>query len=334
MKLRRFSCALLMLALSSSCSGTEMAPAPDVGRLDAGADGGARDAGRDAMAADGGADGGASDASLIDAGADGGNDAYVDHCLGVVCTASDDCHTVGTCDHATGVCSMPMAADDTLCTLAAGPAVCRNGTCTLRCADGSRDGAETDRDCGGGCAGCGVGLMCLVNADCAASACDSVSSQCVSSQCIDHHRDGTESDTDCGGTCTTKCALGRTCGADADCISGACDAITLMCVASQCNDHHRNGSESDTDCGGGTCASCAVGKSCSLDSDCTTSACDAITLTCVVSQCADHRVDGTETDVDCGGPSACSRCVVGLRCMLNSDCTTGHTCAPATHLCI
>src|SRR3989442_15430456 len=33
----------------------------------------------------------------------------------VTCTAADQCHTVGTCDPATGICSNPNAADGTAC---------------------------------------------------------------------------------------------------------------------------------------------------------------------------------------------------------------------------
>src|SRR5262249_36105482 len=39
----------------------------------------------------------------------------VDHCVGVTCSASDQCHSAGTCDHATGVCSNPTKANGTTC---------------------------------------------------------------------------------------------------------------------------------------------------------------------------------------------------------------------------
>ena len=38
-----------------------------------------------------------------------------DLCAGVVCTASNQCHDVGTCDPATGVCSDPHKPDGTSC---------------------------------------------------------------------------------------------------------------------------------------------------------------------------------------------------------------------------
>jgi cytochrome b involved in lipid metabolism len=59
--------------------------------------------------------------------------AGIDHCVGVVCAASDQCHTAGTCiDHATGACSNPVAANGTSCNDGNGNTsndVCTNGTC-------------------------------------------------------------------------------------------------------------------------------------------------------------------------------------------------------------
>jgi RHS repeat-associated protein len=54
--------------------------------------------------------------------------AGVDHCVGVTCTAQDQCHVVGTCiDHATGACSNPAKADGTACN--DGNACTRSDTC-------------------------------------------------------------------------------------------------------------------------------------------------------------------------------------------------------------
>jgi len=53
----------------------------------------------------------------------------------------------------------------------------------------------------------------------------------------------------------------------------------LVCVASAgggtstCSDGVKNGSETDVDCGGGTCAACANGRSCSVATDCTSGTC-------------------------------------------------------------
>jgi hypothetical protein len=54
---------------------------------------------------------------------------------------------------------------------------------------------------------------------------------------------------------------------------------------------------------------------------------------CVAANCTDMVVNGTESDVDCGG-AECARCAVGGVCRTGSDCTTGvctaGRCAAAT----
>jgi hypothetical protein len=73
---------------------------------------------------------------------------------------------------------------------------------------------------------------------------------------------------------------------------------------------------------------------CLGDNDCVApNACDANSLLCVGNQCADHRMDGSETDVDCGGPNGCARCGSGKMCTVTSDCLSGHTCNGVTHTC-
>lgn len=48
----------------------------------------------------------------------------------MVCTASDQCHTAGTCDSSTGICSNPQAANGTSCTPSGGgTGTCQNGAC-------------------------------------------------------------------------------------------------------------------------------------------------------------------------------------------------------------
>jgi hypothetical protein len=80
------------------------------------------------------------------------------------------------------------------------------------------------------------------------------------------------------------------------------------------------------------CVVCPVGpagSACTLDAQCDSNACDGRSSTCVGNQCNDHRQDGTESDVDCGGDT-CLPCASGLRCEFNSDCQTSlcsnHTC--------
>jgi alpha-tubulin suppressor-like RCC1 family protein len=50
--------------------------------------------------------------------------------------------------------------------------VCLSGICQAPgCTDGVENGAETDTDCGGSCADCGVGSACSTGADCLSKAC-------------------------------------------------------------------------------------------------------------------------------------------------------------------
>jgi hypothetical protein len=69
------------------------------------------------------------------------------------------------------------------------------------------------------------------------------------------------------------------------------------------------------------------------NTDCSSNACDGSFFTCVANQCSDHKRDGVETDVDCGGSNSCARCNVGLACLVNSDCNPGHTCNAGSKLC-
>jgi hypothetical protein len=83
----------------------------------------------------GGAQGGAS----AGGGGTGGGSGL---CTGIVCTASDQCHGVGTCDPMTGICSNPALTDGTSCddmmncTLGA---TCQTGVCTAATGSGSVD---------------------------------------------------------------------------------------------------------------------------------------------------------------------------------------------------
>ncbi len=95
----------------------------------------------------------------------------------------------------------------------------------------------------------------------------------VTDACADGVVSGMESDLDCGQVCTTKCALDRLCSAPADCESGLCHATTGRCVADACADGRRSSGESDVDCGGSTCATCASSRGCGTDGDCVSGAC-------------------------------------------------------------
>jgi len=166
------------------------------------------------------------------------------------------------------------------------------------------------------CDGLGNCVQCLQSSDCAPGLFCNATRRCVTASC---------SDVDCGGVCP-PCANGKKCVSNADCISAACDAVSLTCIASECTDHRQDGLETDADCGGGICPLCGLDKRCVLSSDCASQGCDALKLRCVSSPCADHRKDGAETDIDCGGATGCNACNVGQACGSNFDCVGGHFC--------
>ena len=108
-------------------------------------------------------------------------------------------------------------------------------------------------------------------------------------------------------------------------------AVLDVRVADPCDDRHRDGNESDVDCGGGVCPPCPAEPPvwhCNQDSDCQGELChlvpNPVARFCTSSTCADARIDGDESDVDCGG-SVCDACVRGQHCNSNFDCE-GTTC--------
>jgi hypothetical protein len=213
------------------------------------------------------------------------------------------------------------------------------------CVDNRKDGQETDIDCGGpACPKCGLDQGCIADSDCGAwpgcdvkkggCACDAVAHKCVVNHCVDHKQNVGETGIDCGGGECAGCAPGVACALHSDCASGGCDLLSMTCATSHCADHVQDVDETGVDCGGDIkCPRCALGVACLLDFDCASSACDGISATCVADRCADHHVDGNETDVDCGGPT-CAPCPVGRKCHGVTDCAPGLTCtAPPTAVC-
>jgi hypothetical protein len=156
------------------------------------------------------------------------------------CLVDGDC-TTGACsgvDGGIGVCQCTM---DGQCPMGQS---CTAGTCT-----------------------------CSMDSQCATNACDANTNLCVSSQCVDHHKDGAETDVDCGGGTCPACPTGDGCAVNTDCTSGFCAATSHLCVATQCEDQVKDGSETDVDCGGGTCPKCPTGDACKVNSDCTNGFC-------------------------------------------------------------
>lgn len=95
--------------------------------------------------------------------------------------------------------------------------------------------------------------------------------------CKNGRRDVNEIGIDCGAYCATKapadrvgsgrCARYQACETDNDCqIGDSCSQ--RACWEPRCNDHLKNGQESDVDCGGGSCGGCGLNQTCSGSINC------------------------------------------------------------------
>lgn len=223
---------------------------------------------------------------------------------------------------------LDCATNQQLCDDGVTPAVCVNKT-DPSCSDGLKNQDETDIDCGGTkCNPCGVGQDCLAASDCSSGICQGGTCQAAPT-CNDNMKNQGETDVDCGGGSCPSCGVGKGCITDSDCSTGECDAGgTNVCQATPtCNDAKKNQDETDVDCGGSICQPCADGEGCGQASDCQSGTCDnGGTQTCVPAgtpTCSDGIKNQGETDVDCGGPSGCPKCVVGEGCVQGTDCVTG-----------
>lgn|GEM_PF-959826 len=85
-----------------------------------------------------------------------------------------------------------------------------------------------------------------------------------------------------------------------------------------CSDGDTTVDETDRDCGGRTCAPCEADKKCVTGSDCQSAICT--NQICQPPSCADLALNGTETDVNCGG--GCPACENGKHCAKSADCAS------------
>ncbi len=143
------------------------------------------------------------------------------------------------------------------------------------CANDTKDGDETDVDCGGSCGGCTNSMDCNYNSDCRQDLdgngtndllCDE-EGFCYSDLCLNNIQNSFESDIDCGGFCPC-CSQGKSCDQEDDCCSGS-DCIAGACVPDTCNNAQKDGNETGIDCGG-SCRGCGQwqGGGCDTDADC------------------------------------------------------------------
>src|SRR5262249_42165222 len=104
-------------------------------------------------------------------------------------------------------------------------------------------------------------------------------------ECVDGRSCTAQSNfTPCGDDVCTWCQdgfcakrlNGTGCGNNSRCRDGVCTPNPPTC-----SDGLKNGNESDTDCGGGTCPRCAIGKTCVVPTDCTSNVCTNHTCACI-----------------------------------------------------
>jgi hypothetical protein len=78
----------------------------------------------------------------------------------------------------------------------------------------------------------------------------------------------------CAATGTTCGQTGAGCNGNAGCCSGFCGGLGV-CIVPQptCTDGVKDANETDTDCGGSVCATCASGKACLANFDCQSKMC-------------------------------------------------------------
>jgi hypothetical protein len=203
-------------------------------------------------------------------------------CVGpdpITCTATDQCHTAGTCAPATGLCDGPAVADGTACD--------DGDVCTL-----------DDTCLAGVCAG-GTSITCAASDQChAAGTCDPATGLCDDPAAAD----GTSCDD--GNLCTLDdtclagvCAGGTsiTCAANDQChTAGTCDPVTGLCDdpaaadGTSCDDG--NLCTLDDTCLAGTCAGGSP-VVCTSDNPCQeTGACDPTTGLCSTFDAPDGTV--------------------------------------------
>ena len=121
--------------------------------------------------------------------------------------ACDDGNT-GTGDGCNAAC---LIENGSACTL---PTDCESAFCAMdgfcrppTCQNTMLDGTETDTDCGGDCAPCSGGSMCMFNDDCASQNCFGGVCSTEPAHCRDGITSGDEMGADCGGSCLKTCVV-------------------------------------------------------------------------------------------------------------------------------
>jgi alpha-tubulin suppressor-like RCC1 family protein len=188
---------------------------------------------------------------------------------------------------------------------------CAIGACDLGfgdCDGNPQNGCETDLGSAASCGACG-NVCALANAQssCVTGSCKLIACNPGSVDCDGNPQNGCE---------PTPCGDGSHCQASGDCASHICAGG--FCASAACNDHAKNGAESDVDCGG-ACPPCGDGALCGGAADCQSKVC--VGGVCAAPSCSDGVKNGDEIAPDCGG--GCQSCAAGDGCGQGSDCLSG-----------
>jgi len=191
--------------------------------------------------------------------------------------------------------------------------------------DGLKNDGETGVDCGGTApTKCPTGQGCLATADCDLAKCDvGATNLCLAPSHTDGLKNLGETGTDCGGAAPTKCPTGQGCLATADCDLAKCDVGgTNLCLPPSHTDLIKNAGETGIDCGGAALPTkCPTGQGCANNADCNNVLCTA-GLVCDSPTKTDGLMNGSETDIDCGGgaPTNAPGCAAAQNCLVDNDC--------------
>jgi len=224
----------------------------------------------------------------------------------VVCEALDQCHVVGTCDPATGVCSDPPQPDGTECEDAS--ACTANDVCTAGVCGGAAyvcdDGLACTADSCNGDGTCSFAVTpgsCLIDGACQAGADGNPANPCE--QCAPELNQAAWTPKPAGTTCNdgNACTQTDVCDGASVCAGTAyACADGLECTADACN-------------GDGTCTFAILAGNCAIDG-----ACYAAGTTNPANPC--------QTCAPALSATSWSAKPLGTVCDDHNPCTSGDTC--------
>jgi MYXO-CTERM domain-containing protein len=216
--------------------------------------------------------------------------AGINHCIGVICTAKDQCHDAGTCDHATGVCDNPVKSDGTTCD--DGNALTKNDVCTS-----------------GACAGVPLctGVVCMASDQCHdTGTCDPSTGVCSNPP----KADGSACDDSDANTVGDVCSAGVCAGVD-HCVGVICVPQDQCHVAGTCIDHATGACDSpakpdNTACNDGDANTvgdvCTAGVCAGVD-HCIGVTCTALDECHDTGTCVDHATGACDNPAKADGTS-------------------------------